>query len=520
MKELIKFSLSEIDIIKEETEDDGNIDFALARLKFIGTSKDETENSQGYILTEEVLKRDAHTALGKLITGKVNQYSKDLMSHEEDNDIFGYVPPNSKITFEQEGDRWFAICEAVISKIYCRDVVKAFQYNNERCVSIEASIFPSPNTPKEIESFIIHSITILSTVIRGAVKGANMEIIKFSSDKAEQYYNEIVDNPLKKFAEKRKIELEGKSYKINKTELKDTPWGNVDKTALQHKVMNAKNRDTLVHSVYALVEDGWEDAPSEHLKYPIMQESDGTFYYNRYALSSALGYAEKEDETEVIGKIKKLYKKFKLEDSKKEEKMEDEVKLAEDKKEEDIIMGSDEEKEEQVEEGCTLAEKDAENTLDEETKEPQDAKNTEEENKAKWSMDEIGALLADKSVKDTVLGFFSEDSIEGLVSKLVEFAEKAEELKKEKDKVDKEKADAKFSQIMGIAKLKLSDDKYTEMYKIGEVLKFSELDAFEKEVKACIFDTVAFAETVDVNPTVSFGTHLKLTETKPNGLWD
>lgn len=204
MKELIKLSLSDIDVIREETEDDGNVDFALARLKFMGTSIDDTENSQGYLLDEKVLKEYASTALGKLITGKVNPYSKDMMSHEDAPNIFGYIPPNSEITFVQEDNRWFAICEAVISKIYCKDVIDAFRLDNDRCVSIEASVETSPNNPKLIESFMIHSITILSKVIRGAVKGATMEIVKFSSEKAEEYYNHKEENPLKKFSDERK----------------------------------------------------------------------------------------------------------------------------------------------------------------------------------------------------------------------------------------------------------------------------------------------------------------------------
>jgi hypothetical protein len=69
-----------------------------------------------------------------------------------------------------------------------------------------------------------------------------------------------------------------------------------------------------VHDVYALVEDGWEESPSEHLKYPIMELSGDTFYYNRYGLASALAYAKQENETEVVSKVMKLYKKFKLDD--------------------------------------------------------------------------------------------------------------------------------------------------------------------------------------------------------------
>lgn len=435
MDKILKLSLNDIDIIKEQTDEDGSIDFALARLKFIGTSLDDSENSQGYLLNEYTLKTYANTALGKLITGKINPYSKDLMSHEEDNSVFGYVPPNSKIEFIEENGRWFAVCEAVISKIYCKEVIDAFKYDNERCVSIEASFESNPNNPKEIIKFHIHSITILAKFIRGAVKGANMEIIKFSSEKAEEYYNQYSENPIKKFAEDRKKKM-------------------------------AKNKD-------------------------IKSEKKLDLY------------------KEESGKEEKMVNTEKETDEKK-------VELAEDNK--DIIMGSDEEKEE---EQAKMAEQDTEPEKKLDTvEETQDDKNSKEENKAKWSMDEVGALLSDSKVKDVVLAMFAECSLECLVSKVAELAEVKDELEKDKEKNDKEKANVKFSQIMAMAKMKLEDAKYDEIYKKGEALKFSELESFERDVKACICDTIVFSESADSNPTISFGTHLKHAETKNNGLWD
>ena len=69
--------------------------------------------------------------------------------------------------------------------------------------------------------------------------------------------------------------------------------------------MEASNRDSLVKDVYMLVEDGWEDAPSEHLKYPVMCFDGDTLVYNRDGLASALGYANKEKETTVVTKVEK-----------------------------------------------------------------------------------------------------------------------------------------------------------------------------------------------------------------------
>ena len=111
-----------------------------------------------------------------------------------------------------------------------------------------------------------------------------------------------------------------KTYKINKTELKDKAWGDVDKAKLRKTIMGAKNKAALVKAVYLLVEDGWQDAPSEKLKYPVMELDGDTFYYNRGALASALAYAKQENEDAVVAKVEKLYKKFDLDDDNKKDK--------------------------------------------------------------------------------------------------------------------------------------------------------------------------------------------------------
>ena len=102
--------------------------------------------------------------------------------------------------------------------------------------------------------------------------------------------------------------------------------------------MKAINKATLVKAVYALVEDGWEEAPSEHLKYPIMQLVGDTFYYNRGALASALAYAKKENEQEVINKVEKLYKKFKLDNEGGDDEVMSEKKKKFEQEEENIVM--------------------------------------------------------------------------------------------------------------------------------------------------------------------------------------
>lgn len=119
----------------------------------------------------------------------------------------------------------------------------------------------------------------------------------------------------------------GDTIKVDKSPeaVSDKAWGDVDKTELRHKVLTAKNYKTLVHDVYAEVEEGWEESPSTKLKYPIMLIEGDTAVYARYGLASALGYAKAENNTSVVNKVEKLYKTIKIEE--KEEKMDSEKEL-------------------------------------------------------------------------------------------------------------------------------------------------------------------------------------------------
>ncbi len=104
----------------------------------------------------------------------------------------------------------------------------------------------------------------------------------------------------------------GTTLKVDKSKekLSQKSWGDVDKTSLMHKVMESSNRGALVHDVYMLVEEGWEEHPSSSLKYPVMQIIGDTLVYNRYGLSAALQRAEGQGESSVVSKVKGIYNKM------------------------------------------------------------------------------------------------------------------------------------------------------------------------------------------------------------------
>lgn len=310
MEEIKQFSIDDIYLFT----DDEDVDFALGEVYLLA----EGNNSHKNPISLEVLKRDAHTMLGKFLIAKYSDFQKDVTTHTQDQQIVGYFPKDGKIQFKEKEGKTFAVFDVLISKLYATPVYQLFKEHNFRNVSAEFTCIeqeePDENGDNPIEKIMFHGCTILGLNYKPSCEGAEINIKRFSAENADDFYSKR-NNNLKLFSERRKKELaDKKTYKINKEELKDTPWGEVDKTDIRDKIMDAENRDELVKAVYGVVEDGWREAPSEHLKYPLMQLVGDTFYYNRNALSSALAYAKQNNEQEVINKVEKLYKDFDLVD--------------------------------------------------------------------------------------------------------------------------------------------------------------------------------------------------------------
>ena len=286
--------------------------FTVFKTCFLSTQK----NSHNLDISAEVLKRDAKTILGNFLVAKL-QYG-DASTHLPAEIIYGYFPKEQDVEFEEteEGNvKAWAYC--VVSKQYGQEFNEIFDLQNLRNTSVEMKVKVVDDADEgEVESFDIYGLTCLGLSIKGSCPDAMMTMIRFSQEDADAYFSKIHEHnltPLQKFAKERKDNMaENKSYKVDKSKeaMSEKAWGEVDKTDLRNKIMDAKNKNSLVKSVYMLVEEGWEDAPSERLKYPVMCFEGDKLVYNRYGLASALAYARQENETAVINKIERIYKKL------------------------------------------------------------------------------------------------------------------------------------------------------------------------------------------------------------------
>ena len=308
MEQLITFAVDEIQ--KIDMSDYSDAEFAVARVGFLSTRP----NSHRYNISEEVLKECAPSVLGKWMVVKMDYLGQDATTHEKDEYIVGQFPREQEVEFVQDNDGYLrAYADAVISKIYAQEYCSIFERDNERAVSVEMKIITDEDNDSEVLNLNIVGVTTLGKTVNPSCPESDVKFIRFSDDDAGEYFNRVHLGALKKFAKERKDNMaENKSYKVDKSKeaMSEKAWGEVDKTDLRNKIVDAKNKNSLVKSVYMLVEDGWEDAPSERLKYPVMCFEGDKLVYNRYGLASALAYARQENETAVINKIERIYKKL------------------------------------------------------------------------------------------------------------------------------------------------------------------------------------------------------------------
>lgn len=325
-----KYTFAVDDIQRIQAEDYAEDEFCLARLGFLSTRP----NAHGLIISEEVLRESAPTILNKWLVADMTAVY-DASTHTDKEQIVGRIPDNQKVEFVEDEDGYLrAYVDAVISKIYAKNFCEMFERNNNRSVSVEMITWGTEENEDDLVGFRIVGCTVLGQSVSPSCPQSDITFTRFSAEEADSFFAQAVGGltDLTKFVNERKHAMADKTYKVDKSKeaMSDDDWGSVDKTSMRDKIMDASNKSALVKSVYALVESGWEEAPSEHLKYPLMQLKGDTFVYNRNALSSALGYAKKEEETAVVSKIEKIYKKLGLDSERKEEteKMSKEIEFA------------------------------------------------------------------------------------------------------------------------------------------------------------------------------------------------
>ena len=510
-------------------EENSNSQFATLEIDVCRSGR----NSHKMPISRSAIEYAANSIKGKPILAAFDVLDTDFLGHEENEQPVGFFIEEEPQIIEKEYDgnpELFIRAKGKVWKRYFDNAMNIFKRKGGKTdVSMEIDMldFQEPEHGKEgfINIFSILGCTLLG--VKPAIRGAEAKVLSFAEMK-DEYDRESSKSDVERFANERMDKMAEVTYKINKTELKDTPWGDVDKTAMRNKIMKAINKATLVKSVYALVEDGWQDAPTEHLKYPIMELVGDTFYYNRYALSSALAYAKQENETSVINKVEKLYKKFNLDDEggddknmtedKKKDMLEETLENQETEVMEEQVESKDVEdmSEEEMQDEETFADDDKEVDKADEDDEPDDndpedsdenaeefeesecSDNEEEMCDGKMSLDVnvyAGAMLEmlkaetdEQRDEARKLGLSDDEKLNIVMEECYSIACELAELRQFRIDTLKEKTAFETTQILAEVKQDLPQDKYAELEAEAGKCQFEEVEDFRVKARAFAYE--------------------------------
>jgi hypothetical protein len=375
----------------------------------------------------------------------------------------------------------------------------------------------------EVHYFDIKATTLLGKYINPSVPKANIQIVKFSEKTANEYYSLWADKEDKKSMAKK--------YKIDKSEkaMSNDDWSNVDKTVLRNKILEAENTAELVNAVYLKVEEGWQDAPSEKLGYPVMQLKGDTFVYNRNALANAKARATQQNETEVLNKLDKIYAKLKLNDTQQgESKMAEETttKLSEDEKDDkNIVMEEDKAEDAKTAECADCDTKKLAESDDDKEDDKQDDKSEDGEDDADDEKDaelaECKGKLADAEAKCAEY----ESKCKEYEAKCAEyetqkanFEAKLAELQLFKDNTENAQKDAIVTATLAQVKNYMSEENYAKCAENSKKYTLETVNAWRNEVLASITTNVLNAKMSENSEE-----HIEMDipkEDEKHGLWD
>lgn len=534
---MARFSINEVKRINSSEYE--NSEFAIGKMGFLSTRP----NSHQLNISETVLKESAPSVLGKWIVADMTGVV-DAGTHTEQEYIVGMVPRDQEVDFVYDEDGYLkSYVDVIISKVYAKNYCAMFESDNLRNVSVEMNVHTSEEDEHEVLDFNIVGVTTLGKHINPSCPGSDIVFTRFSETEANAFFEDCKKkcSNLENFMDQRKNKMsEEKKYKIDKSKeaLSDKPWGEVDKTKLRNDIMGASNKNTLVKDVYMLVEDGWEDAPSEHLKYPVMELKGDTFVYNRDGLSSALGYAKKENVSSVVSKVEKIQRKLGLFKEGKEAGTEmstkyfdeiegrkawadviEEVQEHEgrdayvDSIEKDHIIYTKDDVRYRVEADIKVDKDDK--TVDADihwdtVKKDKDQKMSE---KKEMSIDEAMAEI-DRLSKDV------EDNKNIIMDKdkqMKDMEKELSELRAFKEAADKQTLAASVESVMSEVKDCLSDDKYKEFRDEGLQCSVDGVNAWANKVKAFCFET-GVKKKAQKGTMWSFANPVQV-ESKINSIW-
>jgi len=303
VNEIVKFNCDRFTIIEDDPR------FITCKFYFglIG------ENANGSVLLKEDYENNKDTIGYTPICGYFK--GKDFGEHDPKEYPMGGLLSfaDCEYSYEEYENKIYAVAKGIIQKEYLNKEAENVLKSETKKISIEIEVLEKEklsNGKFRFKKWIYQCITILGDKYTQGMGLAHLEVL----NKPREKYAIFVSKTIESFSEKENNNIY--RLKINLTKEStdfDTSWSEVDKISLRDKIMGASNYKILVKKCYLMVLPGYEDAPSEKLKYPICMIKDNTLILSVKGCESALSYLEKNtDDPNYQSAKNKLSKYYKI----------------------------------------------------------------------------------------------------------------------------------------------------------------------------------------------------------------
>ena len=438
----------------QEVATDASKDLAIARVAVLSTAP----NTHKVNITEEILRRDVPSILGKFVVAEYSKLRKDVTTHSGSEVIVGYIPTNQEVEFIEEDGYIVAYVNAVISKVYATDVYKLFIDNNFRSASVEMATSNDVKLPDgsiDIDGIEIYGITILGKTVNGSCPQANIKMVRFSAEEAKDYYTKEtaikLSNELRKFAESLDSKDNTKTKEIEMADNKN--------------LSEEEDKDVVMSEA----DDKTQDAEPKSEE----KSEDGV---EEMAEDTTAEFAD-EDENKEMSEVDKT------DESDDDETDEDET----DKQVVDKEETEDDEQADEIDMAC-------------EDKE--------------FSLTNFASKELVESIKDEKVGEFIKMSADEMIKAFAEIVEENKTLVNYKTNVEMAERDEKVNSILANVKLDLSEEQYRLFSEEAKEVTLDGVDAFANKVKAFAYENAKKNSRTDSNKEIFvFGGDDKNTKT-------
>lgn len=178
----VTFAVEEEEITLEELNES---QFMKCRIRAFADGMTEHK----FYFSLDKVKESEFTILGKPLLWKYNIFKDDANSHDADEVPCGFIPKTAEeaeveYVYDENLDKTFMITTAYIWKNYSEDLERILNRDDgHKTVSVELKVKAHKSEDKTydiVDAFLFTGVTILGDHISSAVKGADLQVVKFS----------------------------------------------------------------------------------------------------------------------------------------------------------------------------------------------------------------------------------------------------------------------------------------------------------------------------------------------------